>query len=165
MSILQIRLPMNRLVSFSFRSVCRYSQRVVEIPAAHFATAKDKAETAKSKSKKGSKADTEQSENQIRALLLQYYKQRTYIAPKLSEETKRDYSNIAKEYSRQLRKLHNNYEQRMADKIWLRDLAIEALPTEELRKQAVMTDPAQIPQLLCPVRKARFENTDEEMAW
>lgn len=156
---------MNRLVAFSSRSVSAYLPRAMEIPVAHFATGKDKAEAAKAKAKKGSKADTEQSENHIRALLLQFYKQRAYTAPALSEETKKNYSDISKEYARQLRKLHNLHEKRLIDKIWLRDLAIDALPTEELRKQARMPDSAQIPQLLCPVKKARFENTEEEMAW
>ena len=133
---------------------------------ASFATAKGKDDSAQQKSKKASKEDSKQSEKQVKALLLHYYKMRTYDAPKLSPEKQKEYAAIAKEYSRQMTYLKHTAEMRLNDKIFLRDLAISALPTEELRKQSMMTDPEQIPgKYFYPAKKARFEDLSKELAW
>ena len=140
--------------------------RLLEQQFATFATAKGKSEPVAPKSKKASKSDSKQSEKQIKSLLLQYYKMRTYDAPKLSPEKQKEYAEIAKEYSRQMTYLKHTAEMRLNDKIFLRDLAISALPSEELRKQAVMTDTEQIPgKYFYPAKKARFEDLSKELAW
>lgn len=154
------------MFSLSLRSVTSYVPRLVEQRVATFASAKGKADAVQQKSKKASKEDTKQSEKQVKALLLQYYKLRTFDSPKLSPEKQKEYAEIAKEYSRQMTYLKHNAEMRLNDKIFLRDLAISALPTEELRKQAMMTDPEQIPgKYFYPAKKARFEDLSKELAW
>lgn len=157
---------MNRIVSLSVKRTATCIPRLVEQPIVTFATAKGKVDATQSKSKKSSKEDTKQSEKQVKALLLHYYKMRTYDPPKLSPEKQKEYAEIAKEYSRQMTYLKHTAELRMNDKIFLRDLAISALPTEELRKQAMMTDPEQIPgKYFYPAKKARFEDLSKELAW
>lgn len=157
---------MNRVLSLSVKSVSSYAPRVLEQQIATFATAKGKGDADQAKVKKASKADSKQSEKQVKSLLLHYYKMRTYDPPKLSPEKQKEYAEIAKEYSRQMTYLKHTAEQRLNDKIFLRDLAISALPTEELRNQAKMTDPEQIPgKYFYPAKKARFEDLSKELAW
>ena len=157
---------MNALVLLSAKSVCANMSRPMTQGIAYFATAKEKAETAKSKSKKDSKTESANMEKQVKSLLKHYYKMRTYVPPKLSEEKQKEYAAAAKEYSRQMTRLHHYYEGRLNDKIFLRDLAISALPTEALREQAKKTDCEQIPgKYFYPARKARFEDLSKELAW
>lgn len=157
---------MNRLVSLPLRSVSTMVSQTMTLRVASFATAKEKDDGAKSKSKKGSKSETANMDRQVKSLLKHYYKMRTYEPPKLSEEKQKEYMEAAKEYSRQMTRLHHYYEQRLNDKIFLRDLAISALPTEALREQAKKTDPEQIPgKYFYPARKARFEDLSKELAW
>lgn len=157
---------MNRLVSLPLRSVSAMASQTMTLRVASFATAKEKDDGAKAKSKKGSKSETANLDRQVKSLVKHYYKMRTYEPPKLSEEKQKEYMEAAKEYSRQMTRIHHYYEQRLNDKIFLRDLAISALPTEALREQAKKTDPEQIPgKYFYPARKARFEDLSKELAW
>ena len=157
---------MNALVGGVLKPASVYTPRVVVQLNAQFATSKEKADNTKAKAKKASKEEAHQNEKQVKALLLQYFKMRNYVPPKVSPEKQKEYAEIAKEYTRQMTYLHHTAETRLNDKIFLRDLAISALPTEELRKQAVMTDTEQIPgKYFYPAKKARFEDLSKELAW
>ena len=62
--------------------------------------------------------------------------------------------------------MYHKAEQRLNDKIFLRDLAISALPSETLREEAKKSDPEQIPgKYFYPNKKARFEDLSKELAW
>ena len=157
---------MNRLVSCSLKPISAVVPRVTVQCSASFATAKDKKEAVSAKSKKASKSETKQSEKQLKALLLQYYRLRTYERPKVDPEKQKEYAAAAKEYSRQMTIMYHKAEQRLNDKIFLRDLAISALPSETLREEAKKTDPEQIPgKYFYPNKKARFEDLSKELAW
>ena len=157
---------MNRLISLSPKSISVIIPQLMSRSCASFATAKKKADASKTKSKKASKSETDTNQKQLKSLLIHYYKMRTYEPPKLSPEQQEEYSKIAKEYSRQMTYLHHTAEKRLNDKIFLRDLAISALPTEELRQQAMKVDTEQIPgKYFYPAKKARFEDLSKELAW
>ena len=157
---------MNSILTTYFKSTVVNAGKLMRYQVATFATAKAKVEATPAKSKKASKEDTKQNEKQVKSLLLQYYKMKTYSPSKLSPEKQKEYSAIAKEYSRQMTYLQHQAELRLNDKIFLRDLAIAALPTEELRKQAKMTDTEQIPgKYFYPAKKAQFEDLSKDLAW
>ena len=157
---------MNRLISVSSKSISVYIPQVTNRFCVFFATAKPKTDASKAKSKKESKSEYEMDQKQLKSLLIHYYKMRTYEPPKLTPEQQEEYSKIAKEYSRQMAYLHHTAEKRLIDKIFLRDLAIAALPTEELRQQAMKIDTEQIPgKYFYPAKKARFEDLSKELAW
>ena len=157
---------MNRLLSCSLKPISTIASRTPAQLSASFATAKDKKEAASAKSKKASKTETKQSEKQLKALLLQYYRLRTHEKPKVDPETQKEYAAAAKEYSRQMTILYHTAEKRLNDKLFLRDLAISALPSEALRADAKKTDAEQIPgKYFYPNKKARFEDLSKELAW
>ena len=157
---------MNRFLSCSLKPISAIATRTSVQFRASFATAKDKKEATSAKSKKSSKSETKQSEKQLKALLLQYYKLRLYEKPKVDPETQKEYAAAAKEYSRQMTIMYHTAEKRLNDKLFLRDLAISALPSETLREDAKKTDAEQIPgKYFYPNKKARFEDLSKELAW
>ena len=84
----------------------------------------------------------------------------------MDPETQKEYAAAAKEYSRQMTILYHTAEKRLNDKLFLRDLAISALPSEALRADAKKTDAEQIPgKYFYPNKKARFEDLSKELAW
>ena len=156
---------MNRFISSWGLNKHILSPLVVRQSIFSFATSNAKLHPKKKVSKED-KAEAAQREKQVKSLLKQYYRMHSYEPPKIDPELQKEYEAIAKEYSRQMTLLHHTYERRLYDKIFLRDLAISALPTESLREQAKQTDTQQIPgKYFYPAEKARFEDLSQELAW
>lgn len=84
----------------------------------------------------------------------------------LSPEKQKEYAAIAKEYSSKTMKLHHQQSQRLQQKIVLMHLAIDALPTPELRKAASKPDYSLFPPMnLLPSCTPPAASSDHEFTW